>query len=102
MHDWILADTFGGFARAYLGQPLLPAVAGGGGGGSTLPSEDFQLPLADPSSGPPAANPPGLNLATSGPSPDINDAFEIHGSQSAEHLRRRGRRAISTATASMT
>jgi Ca2+-binding RTX toxin-like protein len=84
--DWVLADTFGGFARAYLGQPLLPAVAGGGGGGNTLPSEDFQLPLADPSSGPPAANPPGLNLATGGSSPDINDAFEIHGSQSGEHL----------------
>ncbi|MDB5319040.1 MAG: cya 2, partial [Phycisphaerales bacterium] len=85
--DIVLADSFGGFSRIYFGQALQPAVSGGGNnGGNTLPSEDFQLPLADPSSGPPAANPPGLNLATSGPAPDASDAFEIHGAQSGERL----------------
>lgn len=84
--DFIFADSFGGFSRVYLGQALQPAVAGTGGGSVTLPNQDFQYPLSDPSSGPAPANPPGLNLATSGPAPDAGNAFEIHGSQSAEHL----------------
>src|SRR4029079_8402668 len=51
-----------------------------------LPVDTFQSPLAAPSAGPPAANPPGLNLATSGPNPDLADAFDLYGSRSNEHL----------------
>ncbi|HEY7116497.1 MAG TPA: SdrD B-like domain-containing protein [Tepidisphaeraceae bacterium] len=84
--DFVLADSFGGFSRVYFGQALQPAQSGTGGGGATLPPEGFQFPLADPSAGPPPADPPGLNLATSGPNPDVGDAVEVHGSQVGEHL----------------
>src|SRR6185503_4099234 len=84
--DFVLADSFGGFSRVYFGQTLLPVQSGTSGGGATLPPDGFQFPLADPTAGPPPASPPGLNLATSGPNPDVGDAVEIHGSGSGERL----------------
>jgi hypothetical protein len=85
--DYVLADSFGGFSRVYLGQALQNPQTGTSGGGVTVKTpEEFQFPVADPTSGPPPVNPPGLNLATSGPNPDLGDAVEIHGSKKDEHL----------------
>jgi hypothetical protein len=85
--DFALADTFGGFARVYRGQALLPAQASGSGGPVTVPADDFELPLANPTAGTtPTGTPPGLNVASGGATPDIRDAFNLNGGLAGERL----------------
>jgi Ca2+-binding RTX toxin-like protein len=84
--DLVLADAVGGYSRIYFGQAMQPALPGSGTSVTNLPPQDFQYPLSNPSSGPDAANPPGINLSTSSSTPNVADAFNIQGTTAHETL----------------
>jgi hypothetical protein len=86
--DFVLADTFGGYARVFSGRALLPADASGPGTGpATQPVDEFELPLANPTDSPTTAgNVPGVSLGSAGATPDVGDAFDFFGGVPNEQL----------------